>query len=188
MRREKYDFGLLQKDERIRQHPEDSVAYLNRGLWHHWYELFRKALTDYDTSITINPTIAYAFCARASLRATCPNGTFRDGQMALEGARKALKLAKQTGQLSGDWRQRLYIEVLAAAYAETCDFQEAIVLQTRALELALTNGPRSMISQRLEQYRSGNPIRDERGLVRCGFSPEHHAASSPAHPVDPTGK
>ena len=166
----KYDMGLLQHDERIRQDPEDSVEYLNRGIWHHWNGSFDKALTDFDTSILINPTIAYAFCARASLRATCPDETFRDGQMALEDARTALNLAEQARQLIGDWRHRLFLQVLAAAHAENAEFEEAIVFQTRALELALTNGPRSMISQRLEQYQSGNPIRDEEGLVRCGFS------------------
>ena len=29
----KYDMGLLTHDERIRQRPEDSVEYLNRGIW-----------------------------------------------------------------------------------------------------------------------------------------------------------
>jgi tetratricopeptide (TPR) repeat protein len=103
----KYYFGLLRYDERILQHPEDSVAYLNRGIWHHWNRSFDKALMDFDTSILINPTIAYAFCARASLRATCPDETFRNGHMALAYARTALNLAEQAGQLIGDWRHRL---------------------------------------------------------------------------------
>jgi tetratricopeptide (TPR) repeat protein len=155
----KYDMGLLTYDERIRQHPQDSVAYLNRGRRHHWNGSFGKALTDFDTSISIDPTIAYAFCAHASLRATCPDETFRNGQMALEDARTALKLAERAGQLIGDWRHRLYLQVLAAAHAENAGFNEAIAIQATALELALTNGARSQISQRLEQYRLGNPIR-----------------------------
>ncbi len=173
----KYDMGLLTHDERIRQNPKDTVAYLNRGIWHHWNGSFGKALTDFDTSISIDPTIAYAFCARASLRATCPDETFRNGQMALEDARTSLKLAEQAGQLIGDWRHRLYLQVLAAAHAENAEFKQAIVIQTTALELALTNGPRSQISQRLEQYRLGNPIREEGGLVRCGFNPSGHSPS-----------
>jgi tetratricopeptide (TPR) repeat protein len=184
----KYYMGLLQHDERIRQDPEDSVEYLNRGIWHHWNGSFDKALTDFDTSILINPTIAYAFCARADLRATCPDETFRDGQLALYDARTALELAEEAGQLIGDWRHRLYLQVLAAAHAENDEFDEAIVVQTRALELALTNRPKSAISYQLEQYRLGNLIWDEKGLIRSGFSPERHAASCPAHPVDPTGK
>jgi hypothetical protein len=104
----------------------------------HLHGSFGKALPDYDTSIMIDPTIAYAFCARANLRATCPDESFREGQMALEGARTAMKLAEQAGELIGDWRHRLYLQVLAAAYAEHNDFQEAIGLQRRALDLALT--------------------------------------------------
>jgi hypothetical protein len=57
-------------------------------------------LTDFDTSITINPTIAYAFCARASLRATCSDEKFRDGQLALDDARTAFKLAEEAGNSS----------------------------------------------------------------------------------------
>ncbi len=182
----KYDMGLLTHDERIRLHPQDAVAYLNRGIWHHWNGSFGKALPDFDTSILIESTIAYAFCGRASLRATCPDQTFRDGHMALNDARTALNLAEQAGQLIGDWRHRLYLQVLAAAHAENNDFQEAIVVQTRALELALTNRSMSEIYQRLEQYTLGIPISDEKGLIRSGFSPERHAASSPAHPVNPT--
>jgi tetratricopeptide (TPR) repeat protein len=166
----KYDMGLLTYDEHIRQHRDDSVAYLNRGIWHDWHGSYRKALSDYDTSIMIEPTIAYAFFARASLRATCPDEVFRDGKMALDDARTALKLAGPAGELNGDWRHRLYLQVLAAAHAENNEFDEAIALQTRALELALTKLARTPISQRLEQYRSGNPIRDEYGLVRSGFS------------------
>ena len=62
------------------------------------------------------------------------------------------------------------------------------MVQTRALGLALTNRSKSEISYQLEQYPLGNLIWDEKGLIRSGFSPERHAASSPARPVDPTGK
>ena len=44
----KYDMGLLTYDERIRQHAQDSVAYLNRGIWHHRHGSFGKALSDFE--------------------------------------------------------------------------------------------------------------------------------------------
>ena len=145
----KYDMGLLKYDERILQHPEDSVAYLNRGIWHHWNGSFGKALTDFDTSISIDSTIAYAFCARASLQeqlVPTRHSGMADGD---RGCSDALKVSEQAGQLIGDWRHRLYLQVLAAAHAENAEIEEAIVVQTRALELALTNGPRSQIAERL---------------------------------------
>ncbi len=173
----KYDMGLLQHDERIRRHPEDSVAYLNRGIWHHWNGSFAKALADFDTSVMINSATAYAYCARASLRATCPDESLRDGQKALDDARTALKLAEQAGQLIGDWRHRLYLQVLAAAHAENAEFEEAILVQSEALKLAVTKTSKSEINQRLKQYRLDDPVRDEKGLIRSGFGPDRHAAS-----------
>ena len=184
----KYDMGLLTHNERIRQCPEDAAAYLKRGIWHRWNGSFGEALSDYDTSIMIDPETAYAFCARAELRAACPDERFRDGQMSVEDARTALELAGQSGELIGDWRRRLYLQALAAAHAENDDFREAIVIRIRALDLAVTNRARSDISLRLEEYRSGNPIRDGHGLLRSGFKPPDDAATSPAHPADPPGR
>ncbi len=74
----KYYEELLRYDERIRQRPDDWATYVNRGIGHHWELQYGKALADFDTAITINPRIAYAFCSRASLRATCPDDGIRD--------------------------------------------------------------------------------------------------------------
>jgi tetratricopeptide (TPR) repeat protein len=169
----KYDVQLLMDDERIRQNPDDPVAYLNRGHWHHAFGWYGKALSDYDRSISINSTIAYAFCCRASLRATCPDEAFRDGRLALEDALTAMKLAERAGELIGDWRHRLYLEVLATAHAANSNFEEAITIQSKALDLALTKRARSQISEVLEQYREGRSIQDKKGLVRCGYNPPH---------------
>jgi tetratricopeptide (TPR) repeat protein len=160
----KYDMGLLNYNERIRHCPDDPVAHLRRGIWHHGYGSYEAALSDYDRAILLNSRIAYAYCSRASLRATCPDNAFRDGRLAIDDARQALELAEQAGELIGDWRHRLYFQVLAAAHAENSEFQKAIALQSRALGLALTKTARSIISKRLEQYRTGNPIREKKGL------------------------
>jgi tetratricopeptide (TPR) repeat protein len=175
----KYDMGLLVEDERIRQRPDDPVAHLNRGIWHRWHGSYSKALSDYDRSIRIDPTIAYAFCALGDLRATCPDEAFRDGRLALEDARTTMELAVKAGELIGDWRHRLYLQVFAAAHAADNQFRKAIAFQARALDLALTRTTRSEISLRLELYRTGVPIRDEKGLLRYGFKPSDHAAGSP---------
>ena len=68
------------------------------------------------------------------------------------------------------------------------DFQKAIVIQTKALDLALTNRPWLQISQRLEQYRSGKlGPGNKAGLDPDPVSvPSTHAASSLPRPVNPT--
>jgi tetratricopeptide (TPR) repeat protein len=171
--------GLLRHDENLREHPDDWAEYLNHGIWHHWHEAYREALSDYDRSIEIAPAIAYAFCSRASLRATCPDPAFRDGPKALEDARTAMRVARLAGELIGDWRERLYLQVLAASHAECGDFQEAIAVQSMALDVASTLRAKSEIFPRLEGYQSGHPIRDAMGLVRVGFSRSALGAPSP---------
>jgi hypothetical protein len=111
------------------------------------------------------PRAPLPFVPRASLPATRPDETFREAQMARADAQIALKVAKHTRELIADWQYRLDLQVLAAAHAENNNLQEAIMVQTRALNLALANGPRSEISQGQEQYQSRNPIRDESGLL-----------------------
>jgi hypothetical protein len=130
----KYGTGLLNYNERIRHRPNDPIAYLNREIWHHRYGSHEAALSDYDRVMVLNPRVAYAYCSRASLRATCPNNAFRDGRLALDDARRTLNLAEQLGELFGVWRYRIYLEVLAAACAENSEFQKAIALQSRGLE------------------------------------------------------
>jgi tetratricopeptide (TPR) repeat protein len=166
----KYDRGLVSDDERIRQNPSDAVAYLNRGIWHHWHGEFEKALADYDRAIEIDPGVAYAYCSRASLRATCPDASFRDARQALDDARRALKLAGDGGELIGDWRHRLYIQVLAAAHAENDEFDAAVALQSKALDLAVTMTPRANIMAILDRYRANKAFREQSGLVRFGFT------------------
>jgi hypothetical protein len=120
----KYDMGLLNDNERIRHRPADPVAHLNRGIWQHWHGSYEEALSDYDRAILLNPRVPYSFCSRASLWATCPDNAFRDGRLAIEDARVALNLAEQAGELNGDWRHRLYLQVLAAAYAANNQFRK----------------------------------------------------------------
>jgi hypothetical protein len=56
----------------------------------------------------------------------------------------------------------LCLDVLAAAYAEAGQFEEAERYQTRALDNpALKNDLRTAFRQRLELYRQRKPFRDQ---------------------------
>ena len=161
----KYRVGLREYEGRLRQNPSDATTIMKRGIWHNWHEAFKEALDDYALAISLNSGLSYAYCARASLRATCPDASFRRGESALEDARMAMTLAEHCGELNGDWKHRVYLQVLAAACAETNNFAEAIKFQTAALDLALTKTVRSQISQRLELYRTWKPLRIVKGLI-----------------------
>jgi tetratricopeptide (TPR) repeat protein len=165
----KFARGLAMHDARLRREPSDAAAHQSRGGWHHVNEEYEKALFDYNMAIEIDPGFASAYCSRASLRATCPEERFRDRRQALEDARTAMRLAEECGMFIGDWRQRLCLQVLAAAHAENGEFEEAVAIQTEALDLAVTRSSRSRIVAILDGYSAGKPHRDKNGLGCIGF-------------------
>ena len=59
--------------------------------------------------------------------ATCPDARYRNGPLALQHAKRACELTQR--------ESALHLEALAAAYAEVGNFEEAVRLQTRAVEL-----------------------------------------------------
>ncbi len=91
--------------------------------------------------------------AAATILATCPYAQYRDG---VEAMRLANRLAQRNGP---DHVPSL--NLLAAALAESQDFQGAIDASQRALELARRDGDdrlAEIIESRLDLYRSGQPF------------------------------
>ena len=90
----------------------------------------------------------------AWIYATCPEADLRDGKKAVELATKACELTK--------WNNPEYIDNLAAAYAETGDFESAVKLQSKAIQLL---SERHVIStdsfkERLKLYESKKPFHE----------------------------
>ncbi len=84
------------------------------------------------------------------LLATCPVAKFRDGRAAVDSAKTAC-------ELSG-WKNPRYIATLAAAYAETGDFDRAAQGQERALSLLDPHSPEPAKYRRmLDRYRAKKP-------------------------------
>jgi tetratricopeptide (TPR) repeat protein len=91
---------------------------------------------------------------RAWLRATCPDGSFRNGQLAVGDATIACKLSH--------WKGPNYIDTLAAAYAQAGDFDSAVSYQEKAI--AIGEPPEGMkeLRQHLDQFKQHRPIREGR--------------------------
>jgi tetratricopeptide (TPR) repeat protein len=166
----KTEWAVAHFERAIANNAEDHRAFCNMGLWWHWMGDYAKALEHYNEAIRLSPTFAYALSDRASLRATCPDATWRNGDAALDDAKKAMEYAAEAGEMDGSWKQRQYLQVLAAAYAECGDFAEAVRCQTAALQLAITKSSAGEIRTRLAGYESGRPTRVDGGLVRTGVS------------------
>jgi len=86
-----------------------------------------------------------AYVNYAWLLATCPDSRYRDGELAIEFAERALAVDELP-----DWR---YVETLAAAYATAGDFDYAVQQQRRAI--ALSNVSDESAARRLQLYKDG---------------------------------
>ena len=90
----------------------------------------------------------------AWILATAPDASVRDGKSAVDLARRAERLAAGAPNV---------LDTLAAAYAETGRFADAIATAEQALALARTRGAADLIPAielRLDLYRHGQPYRE----------------------------
>jgi tetratricopeptide (TPR) repeat protein len=115
------------------------------------------AIDAYHTALKVDPDHTSACNGLAWVFAAGPDGV-RDGRRAVEYATRACEL---TG-----WNRHNYIATLAAAYAETGDFDRAAEYQTKALSLP-DLGKRVVADyrHRLALYAQKHPYRDP-GLAR----------------------
>ena len=112
---------------------------------------YRKAVAFYEKATLQNSP--RAFNGLAWFLATCPDDAIRNGKEAVNHALKACELSY--------WRQWGTIDTLAAAYAETGDFDQAIAYQNLALNIKdLKAETRSKMEERLKLYQQKQAWRE----------------------------
>jgi len=84
------------------------------------------------------------------LLSACTDARYRDGKQAVLDATKASELT--------EWKNPLFLNGLAAAYAEQGDFDSAVRWQTAAIA-ASPKGLADTMKARVEQYRKKEPFR-----------------------------
>lgn len=144
--------GAIQDfDACLRFDPEYTFAYEGRG--EAWRKLgdYHQALADFDKARQLDSTHYRSYRNSAWLRSTCPDESFRDGELAVQEATRAC-------ELSG-WTDATCLGVLAAAYAERGDFDEAVRWQVKAVE-GCPQQLEDAYRDRLKVYRQGRPYRD----------------------------
>lgn len=131
----------------IKASPKRSWAYNLRGIALQEVGRYDEALKDYSIAVRLNPRDAAAHNNRAWILATCPDDQQRDGQLALSSAMQACKLTK--------YRQPIYLDTLAAAYAAAGDFKSAYNWQAKAIkQLPHDKDFQREARERLELYAS----------------------------------
>jgi tetratricopeptide (TPR) repeat protein len=148
----KYDLALVEFREALEVDPEYSKAHANMG------NAFRElgenglAIAAYARALDFNPDHLTANEGIAWLMATSPNAADRNGVKAVEYAKHACEMSY--------WKNPNILETLAAAHAESGDFEKAVEWQTKAINLAPIRQHARMLG-RLELYRTGKPYRQQ---------------------------
>jgi tetratricopeptide (TPR) repeat protein len=137
----------------IRLNPDDAAALAMRGYSHFLASQFDDAATDYYSALRIDPASAFTYNNLAWMRATCPVANQRNGPEAVKTATKACELTR--------WSVWGYIDTLAAAYAETGDFEQAVKFQKITFRAkSLSEKDRKTLQRHLQLYQQRQPDHD----------------------------
>ena len=113
-----------------------------------------KAVFHYGKALQIDPEMKIALYNLSWLLATHADDTHRDGRRAMQLAEKLCSMTR--------FKEALAFDALAAAYAETGQFDKAIASAERGIGLASRSGPPELLDglrQRLKRYRLGQAYR-----------------------------
>ena len=135
----------------LEKDPSDVSALIARGDCYLTIGKHAEAIADFEKALPQaqdNPTFLNNF---AWVLCTSPEDHLRDGQRALELAKRACELL--------EYKAAFALSTLAAAYAELGDFQKAIEWAEKAVEAA-EGEEREHILKELECYRQGKPFRE----------------------------
>jgi tetratricopeptide (TPR) repeat protein len=187
-RKGRSDEAMVHYEEAIRLQPDYADAYYNRGNvlfeqgrtdeaiadWEKTLQIqpndpdahtglgnallrkgsLREAITHYEQALTLAPEDPHSRNNIAWVLATSSDASIRD-------AAKAIDLARVAVALSGG-REPRFLRTLAAAYAESGQFSDALVVAQQAVSLATMQG-KTDVAARLKQdillYRGRLPLR-----------------------------
>ena len=124
----KYELAIQDCNEALRLYPRFVEAALLRASINVRLGKYAEALKEFNYLVAIRPrsvTLARVLSDRAWFQATCPNASFRNGQQAVKDAKAACSIMA--------WKDEDMIDTLAAAYAETGDFDSAVRYAAQAL-------------------------------------------------------
>jgi tetratricopeptide (TPR) repeat protein len=176
LRKGQFDDAIYHLHESLKKNPKSArkSAGVNFILGNAFLEkrLMGEAMLHYQTGLKVRPQFAdardtfggTAFHAGtlnniARILSTCSDAEFRDGP-------RAIQLAEQANKLS-DGKNPFFVRTLAAAYAETGRFNDAINAAQRALDLAIAQGDSALagdLRMDIHLYRMKFPLR-ERSLT-----------------------
>jgi tetratricopeptide (TPR) repeat protein len=192
-----YEKALLDLDEAILLQPQNALPFKTRGVCHLAQEKPQQAIADLSEAIQRDPNQATLYDLRAAayiangdfssalqdsektvrldpndvgghlhlalLLATCDDAKIRDGKKAINHGVWACGLS--------EWKYDQAIAVLAAAYAEAGDWENATRFQKTVIEMSKNEQQKLEREKGLFRYEKREPLRVFKGLKPSQFVP-----------------
>jgi tetratricopeptide (TPR) repeat protein len=139
----------------IQANPSRPETFFHLGMTLDQMGRTREAIAQYREALRLNPNLPGPLNNLAWLLATGPDAGLRNGP-------EAVRLAQRACELTHDG-EPLFIATLAAAYAESGRFPEAVAASEKAGQLATASRSKELagkIRQLLEIYRAGKPYHE----------------------------
>jgi tetratricopeptide (TPR) repeat protein len=148
---ENYSNAAADCSQAITLDPGNARLYESRGFYYSKLGNYDASIQDSKTAIALEPAFASPYNNLAWLLAVTPDAKWRDGQKALEYAKKACEL---TG-----WNEPTFLDTLAAAYAETGDFTNAVKWESKIVSI-MPKQDQDEAQKALHLYQQGQPYRE----------------------------
>jgi tetratricopeptide (TPR) repeat protein len=149
------DKSLKDLSEALRIEAKDDKALWMRAYVYYEVKEYAKAKMDCEEAIRLNPKNPSAHSVLARILACCPEDKMRDGEIAVKNATKACELMS--------WKYPAYIDLLALAYAEAGQFEDAVKWEKKALEIAgeglVAETEKKRFKGHLRSFEQRKPVR-----------------------------
>lgn len=169
--------------EILANHPDNAPALRGRAYVHLQAGQIPETVADFESLLKLTPDDFEAQVRLAEFLSSSPTESIRDGRRAVDLAQRAVANLRdyQNSAEALSWAHC----VLAAAYAETGNFEKAITTQQEALKIAPTPLKKDYQS-RLELYQAGHPYRRPAAPAKVESKESPARDDKPAPPSDPS--
>jgi tetratricopeptide (TPR) repeat protein len=124
-----------------------------------------EAIRDYEKALKIEPKEGGVLNNLAWVLATSPDEKLRDGRRAIELATAACEVSQ--------YKQAHILSTLAAAYAESGDFETAVKWSQKALDLG-EGEVKEQLAKELESYQASEPWRELQNIAEEDTEKQPH--------------
>jgi tetratricopeptide (TPR) repeat protein len=149
----KVDEAIAQYQMALKIRPDYESAHFNFAKDLAQKGRLQESITHFQAALQIDPADTEAMYLLAWLLATSPQPSLRNGE-------KAVQLARQANEQAGG-KNPVILRILAAAFAETGRFDDAVQSAEKAIELARAAGRQDLarrLTDELQRYKTGIPL------------------------------